>query len=129
MKISNTRRIAEKIMQIIHMKQASSTVNMIITNGINMNSIIPSDIDKLRREAAELKMKVSKQVESRLSVDQIMMLLLVEGMIGPYLGDEPEMMDFFQLFFKKVFKVHGCRFLRMKYLPWKSQLSGQKVKC
>ena len=95
MKISNTRRIAEKIRQIIQMKQASSTVNMIITNGINMNSIIPSDIDKLRREAAELKRKVSKQVESRLSVDQIMMLLLVEAMIGPYLGDEPEMMDFF----------------------------------
>lgn len=95
MKISNTRRIAEKIMQIIQMEQASSTVNMIITNGINMNSVIPSDIDKLRREAAELQRKVSKQVESRLSVDQIMMLLLVEAMIGPYLGDEPEMMDFF----------------------------------
>lgn len=77
------------------MKQASSTINMVITNSINMNSIIPSDIDKLRSEATELKRKVSKQVESRLSVDQIMMLLLVEAMIEPYLGDEPEMIDFF----------------------------------
>ena len=95
MKISNTRRITEKLMQIIQIKQASSIVNMIITNGINENFIVPTDIDKLRREAVELKREMSKQRENRFSVDQVMMLLLVERMIGPYLGDRTEMMDFF----------------------------------
>lgn len=82
-------------MQIIQIKQASSIVNMIITNGINENFIVPTDIDKLRREAVELKREMSKQRENRFSVDQVMMLLLVERMIGPYLGDRTEMMDFF----------------------------------
>lgn len=95
MKVANTRRIAEKLMLMMQMKQASSTVNMILTNGINESTIIPSDVDELREEAARAKRELSKQGESKLSVDQIMMLLLVESMIGPYLGDEPEIMSFF----------------------------------
>lgn len=95
MKVANTRRIAEKLMLMMQMKQASSTVNMILTNGINESTIIPSDVDELREEAARVKRELSKQGESKLSVDQIMMLLLVESMIGPYLGDEPEIMSFF----------------------------------
>lgn len=95
MKVANTRRNAEKLMLMMQMKQASSTVNMILTNGINESTIIPSDVDELREEAARVKRELSKQGESKLSVDQIMMLLLVESMIGPYLGDEPEIMSFF----------------------------------
>lgn len=51
MKVSNTRRIAEKLMQIMQIKQASSMVNMIITNSIAANSIIPPGVEALRQEA------------------------------------------------------------------------------
>ena len=95
MKVANTRRIAEKLMLMMHMKQASSTVNMVLTNGINESTIIPPDVDELREEAVRVKRELSKQGESKLSVDQIMMLLMVESMIGPYLGDKPEIMSFF----------------------------------
>ena len=51
MKVSNTKRIAEKLIQIMQIKQASSMVNMIITNSIAANSIIPPDVEALRQEA------------------------------------------------------------------------------
>lgn len=90
MKISNTRRIAEKIMQSMQIKEASSTVNMIITNSIAANSIIPPEPDKLREEAELIQKEMPKY-----SVDRVMMLLMVESMLGPYLGQQPEVMGFF----------------------------------
>lgn len=95
LKVANTRRIAEKLMDTMQIKEVSSMVNAVITNGIRDYSVIPNDIEKLRGQAVELKKEMAKQNADSLSLDQVMMLLLVEAMIGPYLGDEPEMMDFF----------------------------------
>lgn len=90
MKVSNTRRIAEKLMNLMQIKEASSTVNMIITNNIAANSIIPPDVEALRQEAVIIQEELPEY-----SVDKVMMLLMVESMIGPYLKQQPEMMDFF----------------------------------
>ena len=90
MKASNTKRIAEKLIQIMQIKQASSMVNTIITNGIAANSIIPPNVEALRQEAVIIQKDMPEY-----SVDQVMMLLMVESLIGSYLERQPEVMGFF----------------------------------
>ena len=90
MKVSNTRRIAEKLMQIMQIKEVSSMVNVIITNNIAANSIIPEDPNALRKEAIVIQKEMPEY-----SVDRVMMLLMIEAMVGPYLEHQPEVMEFF----------------------------------
>ena len=47
-------------MQSMQIKEASSTVNMIITNSIAANSIIPPEPDKLREEAELIQKEMPK---------------------------------------------------------------------
>lgn len=90
MKISRTRRIEEKIVKSMQLKETSSTVNTIITHSIAENSIIPPELDKLREVAAVMQKEMPK-----FSVDRIMMLLMIESMIGPYIGQQPEILENF----------------------------------
>ena len=90
MKVSNTRRIAEKLMQIMQIKEVSSMVNVIITNNIAANSIILEDPDALRKEAIVIQKEMPEY-----SVDRVMMLLMIEAMVGPHLEHQPEVMEFF----------------------------------
>ena len=75
---------------LMDLHMASSTVNTVLTNMINENSMIPSDIDQLRAEAIKLQSQMKNT-----SVDKIMMMLMVEGMIAPYIGNDARMFDFF----------------------------------
>lgn len=90
MRIQNTRRNMEKMAMLMDLHMASSTVNTVLTNMINGNSMIPSDIDQLRAEAIKLQSQMKNT-----SVDKIMMMLMVEGMIAPYIGNDARMFDFF----------------------------------
>ena len=90
MRIQNTRRNMEKMAMLMDLHMASSAVNTVLTNMINENSMIPSDIDKLRAEAIKLQSQMKNT-----SVDKIMMMLMVEGMIAPYIGNDARMFDFF----------------------------------
>ena len=90
MRIQNTRRNMEKMAMLMDLHMAASTVNTVLTNMINENSMIPSDIDKLRAEAIKLQSQMKNT-----SVDKIMMMLMVEGMIAPYIGNDARMFDFF----------------------------------
>lgn len=90
MRIQNTRRNMEKMAMLMDLHMASSTVNTVLTNMINENSMIPSDIDKLRAEAIKLQSQMKNT-----SVDKIMMMLMVEGMIAPYIGNDARMFNFF----------------------------------
>lgn len=90
MRIQNTRSNMEKMAMLMDLHMASSTVNTVLTNMINENSMIPSDIDKLRAEAIKLQSQMKNT-----SVDKIMMMLMVEGMIAPYIGNDARMFDFF----------------------------------
>lgn len=90
MRIQNTRRNMEKMAMLMDLHMASFTVNTVLTNMINENSMIPSDIDKLRAEAIKLQSQMKNT-----SVDKIMMRLMVEGMIAPYIGNDARMFDFF----------------------------------
>ena len=90
MKIMNTGRITEKIYQSMQLREISSVVNGILTNKIAANSIIPTDLEMLRQEATRVQKKMTNY-----SVDRVMLLLIVGSLIGPYLEQEPEAMDFF----------------------------------
>ena len=90
MRIQNTRRNMEKMAMLMDLHMASSTVNTVLTNMINENFMIPSDIDQLRAEAIKLQSQMKNT-----SVDKIMMMLMVEGMIAPYIGNDARMFDFF----------------------------------
>lgn len=80
----------EKMAMLMDLHMASSTVNTVLTNMINENSMIPSDIDKLRAEAIKLQSQMKNT-----SVDKIMMMLMVKGMIAPCIGNDARMFDFF----------------------------------
>ena len=95
MKVLNTKRISEKLMRTMQIRRASATVNAVLTNSIVMDSVIPTDVEQLRREAAALKKEIVMQNADSFSVDQIMMLLLIESMIGPHIGHQREAMNFF----------------------------------
>ena len=90
MRIQNTRRNMEKMPMLMDLPMASSTVNTVLTNMINENSMMPSGIDQLRAEAVKLQSQMKNT-----SVDKIMMMLMVEGMIAPYIGNDARMFDFF----------------------------------
>lgn len=90
-------------MQIMQIKEVSSMVNVIITNNIAANSIVPEDPDALRKEAIVIQKEMPEY-----SVDRVMMLLMIEAMVGPYLEPQPEVMEFFMKWIaaeSKVFDV------------------------
>jgi hypothetical protein len=95
MKVANTKRIAEKIQEIENIRQYASMVNYLITSYINRSSIIPSNINSLRKEAKEMQAYFSQQGYNELSLDQIMLMLLIDSIIGTYLKNQPDVMDYF----------------------------------
>lgn len=95
MRIVNTRRITEKIMQLLEMKPVSSMVNSIIASMIKENSVIPSDIEQLRTEASKLINEMKSSGQTPYSEDKVMLLLMVESMIAPYLNERPDILNFY----------------------------------
>ena len=65
-------------------------VNTNITNGIATNPIIPPNVEALRQKAVIIQKEMPVY-----STDQVMMLLMVESLIGSYLEQHPEMIEFF----------------------------------
>ena len=109
MKVNNTRRIAEKMAMMMDIHQIASTVNMIITHSIKENFIIPSDLESLRKDAIDMKNEMAQYGEDVYSVDQAMLILLLESMVGPYIGDDARVMDFFMGWLAKESKVFDVK--------------------
>ena len=82
-------------MQTMQIREALATVNAVLTNSVGMDSVIPADVEQLRREAIALKKGMVMQNADRFSVDQIMMLLLIQSIIGPHIGHQRGVMNFF----------------------------------
>lgn len=123
MRIQNTRRNMEKMAMLMDLHMASSTVNTVLTNMINKNSMIPSDIDKLRAEAIKLQSQMKNT-----SVDKIIMMLMVEGMIAPYIGNDARMFDFFMKSLLNEGRVFGVSEIQdnpyVKDIDFKDRRSG-----
>ncbi len=109
MKINNTKRIAEKMAMMLDIHQAASTVNTVITQGIKENSIIPSDIEGLRNEAINMKKEMAQYGQDVYSIEQAMLLLAVESIVGPYIGNNSRLMDFFMGWI-----AHECKVFDVK---------------
>lgn len=95
MRIAPTKRITEKIMQLLDIKPFSSMVNSVITHSIKENSVIPGDVEALRAEAARMNRDMQAQGSLGYSDDEMMLLLMVESMIAPYLSDRPDVLNFY----------------------------------
>ncbi|MDE5763407.1 MAG: class I SAM-dependent methyltransferase [Ruminococcus sp.] len=95
MRIAPTKRITEKIMQLLDIKPFSSMVNSVITHSIKENSVIPGDVEALRTEAARMNRDMQAQGSLGYSDDEMMLLLMVESMIAPYLSDRPDVLNFY----------------------------------
>lgn len=108
MKVADNKRIEEKIQEIESFRQYATMVNYLIVSSINRNSIIPYDINNLRKEAKELQVYFNQQGYNQISLDHIMLMLMIEMIIGPYLENQPDAMKFFMDWFlseSKVFDV------------------------
>lgn len=95
MRIMPSKRITKKIMQLLDIKPVSSMVNSVITDSIRKNSVIPSDIESLRAEAAKINRDIQAQGSSCYSDDEMMLLLMVESMIAPYLSERPDVLNYY----------------------------------
>lgn len=104
MRVQSTRRINEKIGELYQIKNSSSIVNSILTNTITLNSIIPKDLEILKKEATEIKKEMDKNGDNSYSVDKIIMLLMVEGIISPYLHEQ--VLDFYMNWIASESKVY-----------------------
>lgn len=93
MRIMPSKRISEKIMQLLDIKPYSSMVNTIITHSIAENSVIPGDVESLRAEAAKVNRDLQAQGRSDYTDDELMLLFIVESMIAPYLADRPDILN------------------------------------
>lgn len=95
MKVANTRRVVEKLVQMMEIRQSASMVNIQIANRIAEVSVIPYDVEKLRKEAIEIQTKMKYSNRECYSVDKIMLLLVVESLIYLPLVSQPQVLNFF----------------------------------
>ena len=78
MKLANTKRINEKIMQIESIRQALLMLNGTVTNQIASSYIIPESLEAIKADAVKLRENMDKNNGKGYSVEQITMLLIVE---------------------------------------------------
>ena len=105
MRIMPSKRITEKIMQLLEIKPYSSLVNSVITHSINENSVIPGDVESLRAEAAKVNRDLQAQGGSGYTDDELMLLFMVESMIAPYLAEHPDVLNTYMASISKECRV------------------------
>lgn len=105
MRIMPSKRITEKIMQLLEIKPYSSLVNSVITHSIKENSVIPGDVESLRAEAAKVNRDLQAQGGSSYTDDELMLLFMVESMIAPYLAEHPDVLNTYMASISKECRV------------------------
>jgi SAM-dependent methyltransferase len=105
MRILPSKRITEKIMQLLDIKPFSSMVNIVITHSIKENSVIPGDIESLRAEAEKTNRDLQARGDSGYSDDELILLFMVESMIAPYLSERPDVLNYYMQAISKECRV------------------------
>ena len=105
MRIMPSKRLTEKIMQLLEIKPYSSLVNSVITHSIKENSVIPGDVESLRAEAAKVNRDLQAQGGSGYTDDELMLLFMVESMISPYLAEHPDVLNTYMASISKECRV------------------------
>ena len=116
MRIKPSKRITEKIMQLLEIKPYSSLVNSVITHSIKENSVIPGEVESLRAEAAKVNRDMQAQGGSSYTDDELMLLFMVESMIAPYLAEHPDVLNTYMASISKECRVFDAEeFLNYPY--------------
>lgn len=87
MKINNTKRVKQKIELMFEMYNYSAVVNMILTNYIGTASVIPTNLEELRKEANEIVEKMKNDGVNPYSIEKTMMVLVIRSMLDEALFD------------------------------------------
>lgn len=95
MKLANTKRINEKIMQIESIRQALLMLNGTVTNQIASSYIIPESLEAIKADAVKLRENMDKNNGKGYSVEQITMLLIVEAIAAQLMPGNPKIVDMY----------------------------------
>lgn len=95
MKLANTKRINEKIMQIESIRQALLMLNGTVTNQIASSYIIPESLEAIKADAVKLRENMDKNNGKGYSVEQITMLLIVEAVAAQLMPGNPKIVDMY----------------------------------
>ena len=104
MRIKASEMIDDKIMDLLDIKHSSSMVNSFIDYSIKENSVIPGDVGSLRAKAVKVHRDMQAHGISGHTDDEIMLILMVESMIAPFLCDQP---DVFRIYMNSI--LNECR--------------------
>ena len=95
MKLANTKRINEKIMEIVQTKQALDMINAIVTNEIANSSLPQEAIEPTIAEAIEQRKQMDNNNGKDYSVEKIAMLLAIETLIRITIPVDTKILDFY----------------------------------
>lgn len=95
MKIANTKRINEKIMQIESIRQALLMLNGAVTNQIANFNIIPESLEAIKADAKKMRKHMDQNNGKDYSVEQLTMLLIVEAVAAQLMPGNGRLIDMY----------------------------------
>lgn len=93
MKVANTKKINERIMQVESIRQAFLMLNTTVTNQIASSCIIPGDLDSIKADAIKIRADMDRNNGKNYSVEQITMLLIVESLASQMIPGNTRLID------------------------------------
>lgn len=108
MKLANTKRIKERIMEIAQVKHAFDMINAVVTNEIANSTFSPEIIVPTKAEAAKHREQMDKNNGKNYSVEQITMLLAIETMLPLMIPADAKLIDIYMNYLapdSKIFNI------------------------
>ena len=80
MKIANTKRIRERIMELQTVRPHFNALSAVVTNQIATSTIEPTIVQELAKQASKLKEDLKDDVFKNYSVEKLVLLLYIESL-------------------------------------------------
>ena len=133
MKVANTKRINEKILQIENIRQSLLMLNGTMTNQIASTCIIPEALDAIKAEAVKIREHMDQNNGKGYSVEQITMLLIVEAVATQLMPGNAKIIDFYMNLIAPESKVFDSSEFKnnpyIKNISFKNQKIGDYELC
>ena len=95
MKLANTKRIKEKIMEIAQTKQALDIINAVATNEVSNSIIDPEMLKVMVHHSEEYYSQMDDSFREKHTVEQVMVRLYMESYIESLLPGQSKLISFF----------------------------------
>ena len=95
MKLANTKRIKDKIMEIAQTKHAFDILNAFFTNGIANSGIAPEMIQVIKQHSEDYYSTTDDSFREKYTVEQVMVRLYFETLIDTFLPGQSQVSSFF----------------------------------